>query len=338
MKSRPGVVGNVIPIRHESPDRVQVVEDAKPAKKAARAPKPPRPPRPRDLAKYQHPREARRRRTTAWVAGAAALVFIALAASSALLSKSVTPIPFGTGLLVEAAVLLLPDFWIVGLVHNLLLAALCIAAVIGCTVAHIDIPGNPLLPETRLWRRQEHFSGPSTSAFLVLLAAGLALHIEGHTIIGAVVQSLAAGFGVRAAVRRLIPLSRMYIAVELDPAHDGVFNRIIIGGGLRRWRRGSLVIFHEELISADKITASFLECVFGLATLRLTYIDQHGRRATIDVHALGSAQLVGFVEHFLKTTFKVARTRRAMTFPLVHPPRPSTPEPFLAGRPAMEAP
>lgn len=277
--------------------------------------------RTRDLPKFKDHAEDARRKRTATVAGLLSIVFGTLAVACAVSATSWVPMPFGSGLLIEVVLALAPQLWPLAVLHNSVLAGLCLLLVFACTTAHVEIPADPRPDTMVVWRRQEAFVAPSLSAFGLLLALGVALHLKVHPLAGAVVESSAVAAALRAIVRGCVPIARVFVFVEIDPARGGVGNRISIGGGLSLRGHPVLVIPHDRLVTAD-VETSLIEFCFGLAKLRVVYRDDHGTLHVVRVRAFASAALAHWTANFLRGEFKVARSRVVLDNPFSIPVQP----------------
>jgi hypothetical protein len=272
---------------------------------------------PRHSSKYQNPKELKVRHWTAITAGSLFFVFAGLALSSALLGRPLLWLHFGTGLLVELALEFWPHCWVIASIHNAVLAVTSFAFFVAVTVGHADIPGDPNSSNIVVWRRTVPFVAHLWIFGAILAIAGLELQ---HRIelLAVLLEALASGMVLKALVATCIPIAREFLVVEIDPTFDGIGNKIVCGHGLKNWRRGNHVIFHDDILSVTHVRSFWLSCL-NLATLRVHYCDASGTPRSLDVPALASIKLVEELAYYLSGKFRIARSRKALSLPIMHP-------------------
>jgi hypothetical protein len=288
-------------------------------------------PRDRDCLKFFPPHEARQRRIVAWVAGGVSILFLGLALAGVLTHRSLVLLPYGSDLLIEAAMAVWPGFWPLSVIHNAMVAGVAALFLVAVTTGHTGLPGDPRRSEMVVWRRTVRFAYPDIALSVLLFCAGMCLQYHAHPLLAALFESPASVMVLRGCAHVFVPITRMFVLVELDRLNGGVSNRITIGGGRRGVRQGMIVIWHGRLIDARK-RSSFFEWCFGLASLDVTYIDTAGRPAQIRVPALASAVVVQRIEEILKGEFRVALSEKSLDIPAKHPLR-GTDQPVAPNRP-----
>ncbi len=259
---------------------------------------------------YQSADEQRHRYIVARVAAVVLLTFLACAVLSLTLRRPIIPVPYGSGLIVEVFITLFPGVYWLAAVHDGVVAALCGLIIAACTVLHAPLPGNPRKPSTVIWRRQAILSAPSFAAAGALLILGLWFRHRGHPILSALIESVSTTYALRGVMTRYVPIFRSYLVVFKDLTHFEVGNRMHIGGGRQRLRKGSSVIIHEDLVNAEWF-AGWIEGLFGLVTLRLIFRTTRGI-AYYDIPCFGSVQLATRVQEYLMGDWKLGRTREVL--------------------------
>jgi hypothetical protein len=272
---------------------------------------------PRYASKYQNPKELKRRRLTAITAGALFFVFASLAIASALLGRPLLLLHFGSGLLVELALDVWPHCWVLASIHNGLLAGVCLAFVVAVTVGHASIPGDPTSSNIVVWRRAVPFVAHFWLCALLLAIAGIELQHR-IALLAVILEALASGMVFKALVATFIPIAQKFVVVEIDPNFDGIGNKIVCGHGLKNWRHGNLVIFHDDILAVSHVRSFWLSCL-NLATLRVDYLDALGGHRRLEVPALASIQFVEQLAYYLGGKFRIARSRKALSLPIMHP-------------------
>ena len=258
------------------------------------------------LLKVNATDEDRHRRNVARVAGLAAAVFVGAAIYAGLTHRNFTPLSVGSNLFIEIGLAVFPEAWPLAVLHDVIVACAALMVLVAVTTGHVGLPGNPALPDTYVWRRQTRFAWPRLLLATFLAVAGVALEWERHPVLAAFAESPAFVLGLAGCSRLWIPIARNFIVVQTDWPRDGLSNRIYIGGGLRGFRHGTLVILHQNLLDVRK-TANLWEWCFGLAALELRYRNDEGQERVVILRALGSAALVQQIEIYLKGPFKAAR-------------------------------
>ncbi len=259
-----------------------------------------------DLPKFFAVDEARQRQAAARIMSIVALALFAAATYAALAHRNFVLLPVGSNFVVEVALVIWPGAWPVAVAHDVMAGFGALMAVVALTVGHVELPGDPRLPDTYVWRRQARFAWPHLVPGACLYAGGVVLDFHGHPVLGALLQSPGFALCTAAGAQLWIPIARAFLVVETDWARDGVSNRLSIGGGLRGFRYGTIVIHHSDLLDVRKC-ATLWEWCFGLASLEVRFRDRMGREQVIVLRALGSAALVQRIEVYLKGPFKAAR-------------------------------
>jgi hypothetical protein len=258
-----------------------------------------------DQAKYRAPQENTWRKWVVRVTTPLCLFFLACAVLSMILCRSIMPLPVGSHLLVEVALEVFPSAYPLAASHNVFLAVVIGALTIASSRGHMEIPGTPSSRTTLVSRRTARFAYGQLLCFAALVILGVRLHAMGWRPLAALAEGASFVFLLDMVAVLWVPVFRKFLIVEVDNFHDGLMNRVTCGHG-RHWRRGTIVIPHDRLLDITGY-ASVLGACLGYRSLRLTYVSEHGKSAVIELHALGSANLVGQIEHFLKGQFRSAR-------------------------------
>jgi hypothetical protein len=264
--------------------------------------------------------ELAQRKIVGVIAAIVAAFFVGCAVFAWTNERAFVPVPFGSTLLIELAVQLMPQLWVLAVVHNLMVAAVAMAFVFGVSTAHVEIPGDPRQPHVVVWRRQLRFAYPKLLYATLLFGAAATLHYHGYPILAALLESPGFVFAVTALAHLFVPIARQYLAVEMDVLREGLGTHLTIGGGI--WPM--LVIFAEQLIRVERTTGP-LEWCFGFAGIRVHYWAAPGVAASRTIHAFASAQAVESMVKFIMTNFPVSRRHKGLDYPAGFPLRPPSP-------------
>jgi hypothetical protein len=236
------------------------------------------PPAPRFPWIYKSPQEDLGRRRLATAAALACLVFLGCAVSGVATRTAFAPLPFGSTLWIELGMGLqgvFPGLWLLGPVHNLVLALVAGALWAGASVAHAEIPGNPNDPHTLVWRRQARFVLPQVLLAAALFCVSIALHQMSHPLLATLFQGPAWVATLAAIARLWLPIALRWLIVRYRPGFtEGMASSVTVGGGVGPGQE-TFTIFPGDFISAQHVTTP-LEFMAGLAGIRFTQWGPHG--------------------------------------------------------------
>ncbi|MFM7348321.1 MAG: hypothetical protein ACKO01_02400 [Erythrobacter sp.] len=272
--------------------------------------------------------ELAQRKIVGVIAAIVAAFFIGCAVFAWTHERAFVPVPFGSTLLIELAVQLMPQLWVLAVVHNLMVASVAMAFVFAVSTAHVEIPGDPRQPHVVVWRRQSRFAYPKLLYATLLFGAGATLHYHGYTILAALLESPGFVFAVAALAHLFVPIARQYVTVEMDVLREGLGSHLTVGGGMRPMR----VVFPEQLIGVERTTGP-LEWCFGYAGIRVHYWVAPGVSASRVIHAFASAQAVESLVKFILANFPVSRRHKGLDYPAGFPLRPPSPPPAPPAKP-----
>jgi hypothetical protein len=151
-------------------------------------------PAPRHLLKV--PREDTRamRRYVVVVTTALCAAFLALAIGCVVLERSLLPLPFGTGVLVEelqstAVKSFWPGVYWLAALHHLVFAGIAGLFSIAVSVAHTEMPDGGSSQLVLVYRRRSRYVGFELSCAAMLVAAAVALRRADLAILAGLVES-----------------------------------------------------------------------------------------------------------------------------------------------------
>lgn len=259
------------------------------------------------------------RRGVALVSAALCAAFVALAIGCLLLERSLLPLPFGTGVLVEAlqsAAMqrVWPGVYWVAALHHLAFAGIAGLFCVAVTVAHTEMPESGSSPLVLVYRRRSRYVGFELFCVAMLMVSALALRRAEFTILAALVESPAVLLLLRAAAILWVPIAREWLMLVVSPK-DGIANFCSSGGGWRGLLHGPETVKHEDLASAD-VRPGFFELLGGYANVHLG-ITRNSDPATLRRHRIRAFISLQSAAHLKNTIhlFKVARREEALNSP-----------------------
>lgn len=256
------------------------------------------------------------RRCVAFVSGALCALFLALAIACVVLERSLLPLPFGTGVLVEAlqspAVksLWTGVYWLAALNH-LAFASVAALFCIAVTVAHTEMPDGGNSPLVLVYRRRSRYVGFELICAAVLVASALALRRADLTILAGLVESPGIVLLLRAAAILWVPIAREWLMLVVS-LKDGIASFGSIGGGWRGLLHGPETFGHEDLLSYE-VRPGLFELLGGYGNLHLG-ITRNRDPATLQRRRLRAFVSLQSAALFMNTVYawQVARSRETL--------------------------